>query len=64
MTTVFAFMPMFFVSGTLGKVIYIMPIVVCSMLLASLAESIIILPNHLSHVPAHDASARPAAAAG
>ncbi|RUL87793.1 efflux RND transporter permease subunit [Tautonia sociabilis] len=48
-TTIFAFLPMFFVSGTLGKVIYIMPIVVCSMLLSSLGESILILPNHLSH---------------
>jgi multidrug efflux pump subunit AcrB len=49
MTTIFAFLPMFFVSGTLGKVIYIMPIVVCSMLLGSLGESLLILPNHLSH---------------
>ena len=48
-TTIFAFMPMFFVSGTLGKIIYIMPIVVCSMLLGSLGESLLILPNHLSH---------------
>ena len=48
-TTIFAFLPMFFVSGTLGKVIYVMPIVVCSMLLTSLGECILILPNHLSH---------------
>ena len=48
-TTIFAFTPLFFVSGTLGKIIYIMPIVVCSMLVGSLGESILILPNHLSH---------------
>ncbi|MEW4570025.1 efflux RND transporter permease subunit [Tautonia sp. JC769] len=48
-TTIFAFMPMFFVAGVLGKVIFIMPIVVCSMLLGSLGESLLILPNHLSH---------------
>jgi len=48
-TTIFAFAPMFFVSGILGKVIYVMPIVVISMLGSSLAESILILPNHLSH---------------
>ena len=49
LTTVFAFLPMFFVSGTLGKVIFIMPIVVVAMLLTSLVESLIILPNHLAH---------------
>ncbi|CAN5842404.1 efflux RND transporter permease subunit [soil metagenome] len=48
-TTIIAFAPMFFVSGTLGKIIYIMPLVVVSMLVASLIESIIILPNHLAH---------------
>ncbi len=48
-TTIIAFAPLFYVSGTLGKIIYIMPLVVVSMLVASLIESIIILPNHLSH---------------
>lgn len=48
-TTIFAFLPMFFVAGVLGKVIFVMPIVVCAMLLGSLGESLLILPNHLSH---------------
>ncbi len=51
LTTVMAFMPLLFVSGTLGKVIAVMPVVVISMLLFSLFESFLILPNHLAHKP-------------
>ncbi len=48
LTTTFAFMPMLYVSGTLGKVMVVMPIVVISVLAFSLAESLFILPNHLA----------------
>lgn len=49
MTTVVAFMPMFFVAGLMGKFIAIMPTVIISLLLFSLFESIFILPCHLGH---------------
>ncbi len=49
MTTVVAFIPMFFVAGLLGKFISIMPWVIISLLLFSLFESIFILPCHLGH---------------
>ncbi len=41
-----------------------MPIVVISMLISSLIESLIILPNHLSHVPEGHATTRGPAATG
>ena len=49
LTTVVAFMPMFFVAGLMGKFISIMPWVIISLLLISLFESLFILPCHLGH---------------
>ncbi|PHQ32236.1 efflux RND transporter permease subunit [Rhodopirellula bahusiensis] len=49
-TTVIAFMPLLFVSGMLGKIIYVLPTVVIAMLVVSLIECMTILPCHLSHV--------------
>ncbi|MCP4755392.1 MAG: efflux RND transporter permease subunit [Proteobacteria bacterium] len=50
MTTVVAFSPLFFVPGTMGKVFFIMPAVIVTVLLISLFESIFILPAHLGHL--------------
>jgi multidrug efflux pump subunit AcrB len=49
MTTVVAFLPLFFVSGVLGKFIAIMPLAVVAMLSVSLCEAVIGLPGHLAH---------------
>ncbi len=49
LTTVIAFLPLLFVSGIMGKVMFVMPLVIISMLLISLAETMTILPAHLSH---------------
>ncbi len=49
LSTVIAFIPMFFVSGIMGKFIAIMPLAIISMLLVSLFESLFILPCHLAH---------------
>ena len=49
MTTVIAFVPLFYVSGVMGKFIAVMPLAVIAMLILSLAESIFILPCHLAH---------------
>lgn len=48
-TTIIAFVPLFFVSGVMGKFIAVMPAAIIAMLLFSLAESSIALPGHLSH---------------
>jgi multidrug efflux pump subunit AcrB len=51
LTTVTAFTPLLFVPGTLGKILAAIPIVVISVLVLSLVESLFILPYHLSHLP-------------
>jgi multidrug efflux pump subunit AcrB len=48
-TTIIAFMPLFYVSGVMGKFIAVMPAAIIAMLLFSLAESTFALPGHLSH---------------
>lgn len=52
-TTVVAFVPLLIVSGTLGKIIRAIPLIVISALAFSLIESFFILPNHLSHMKHH-----------
>jgi len=47
--TVIAFLPLFFVSGVMGKFIACMPLTVVVMLLISLVEGFTILPCHLAH---------------
>lgn len=48
-TTVMAYMPMLFVPGLMGKFFRVIPIVVITVLLMSLIESLFILPAHLAH---------------
>jgi len=48
LTTVAAFMPLIFITGTMGKFIKVIPLVVIPILLISLVESLFILPAHLS----------------
>lgn len=48
LTTIMAFAPLAFTSGTLGQIISVVPIVVIAILLVSLLESLMILPAHLS----------------
>lgn len=48
-TTIFAFTPMFFVTGMMGKFFAVLPLAVIAMLAISLIESIFILPCHLAH---------------
>ncbi|MEL7362182.1 MAG: efflux RND transporter permease subunit, partial [Bacteroidota bacterium] len=52
LTTVAAFSPLLFVPGTLGKILGAIPIVVISVLGLSLIESLLVLPHHLSNLPA------------
>lgn len=48
LTNIVAFLPMFFLSGFLGKILVQIPIVVVSVLSISLIESLFILPAHLA----------------
>jgi len=47
LTTALAFIPMFFISGRMGKFIYVIPLVVCLALFVSLIEVTIALPAHI-----------------
>lgn len=48
-TTVLAFVALFFIGGSFGTMIGDIPFVVTAVLLASLVESFLILPNHMRH---------------
>jgi len=52
-STIFAFLPMMFVTGVMGKFFAVLPIAVIAMLVISLVESILILPCHLAHGKNH-----------
>ncbi len=49
LTSVAAFMPLFFVPGVMGKIFAFFPFVVTAVLLFSLVESFFVLPAHLGH---------------
>lgn len=46
-TTIVAFIPLMFVSGVMGKLIYALPVVVIAAIVASGVEAFLILPAHL-----------------
>jgi len=48
LTTVVAFVPLLYVSGMIGKFIRVMPVVVITLLMVSLIESLLVLPAHLT----------------
>ena len=48
-TSIVAFVPLFFISGIMGKFMGVLPVVVVSALALSLFESLYILPSHLCH---------------
>jgi multidrug efflux pump subunit AcrB len=51
LTTVIAFIPLAFVDGVIGKIIFFLPVVVTGCLLMSLFECLTLLPAHLNHLP-------------
>ncbi|MEM7402676.1 MAG: efflux RND transporter permease subunit [Myxococcota bacterium] len=52
LTTITAFMPMFFIPGVMGKFFIIIPTAVVTVLIISLLESLFVLPAHLAEEPA------------
>ncbi len=53
LTTMAAFLPTFFITGRIGQVMLALPLVVISVLIASLIECFLILPGHLRHSLKH-----------
>lgn len=49
LTTIAAFFPLFFIPGVMGKIFFLVPVVVSSILLFSLIEVYFVLPAHLAH---------------
>ena len=48
LTTTFAFLPIAYITGLMGKMLRVLPIVVTCVLSISLVEALLILPSHLS----------------
>ncbi len=57
-TTVLVFGSLAFISGNLGQVLRVLPVVLIVVLAVSLVEAFCILPNHLGHALAHDRGRR------
>ncbi|MBL1418967.1 MAG: efflux RND transporter permease subunit [Alphaproteobacteria bacterium] len=53
-TTMAAFIPLTIIDGFLGQILIVFPIVVISVLIASLVECFFILPGHLRYVKEHN----------
>ena len=53
LTTIAAFLPLFFFQGRIGAMIIALPLVVISVLVASLVECFLVLPAHLRHSLRH-----------
>ena len=51
LTSIVAFTPMFFLPGGMGEILFPVPIILISMLVISVIESLLVMPNHLSHLP-------------
>jgi len=49
LTTICAFFPLFFITGIIGTILFAIPLVVSSVILASLLECFLVLPGHLQH---------------
>ena len=50
LTSVVAFAPLLFIPGGIGDTWRVLPIIMIAILMVSLVESLLILPNHLSHL--------------
>lgn len=50
LTTLFSFLPILMISGTMGEVMKLIPIALSALVVASLIESFIFLPIHAAHV--------------
>jgi multidrug efflux pump subunit AcrB len=58
-TTLLVFGSLAFITGTIGQVLRVMPIVLIIVITVSLIEAFLILPNHLGHSLKHSENRRP-----
>jgi multidrug efflux pump subunit AcrB len=60
LTTIAAFLPLMLIGGIIGKLLFTIPLVIVSVIIASLIESFLVLPGHLrgAFVHMHVASPR------
>lgn len=49
LTNIVAFLPLYFIPGTFGKIWKVIPVVVITVFLISWLESLLVLPSHLAH---------------
>ncbi len=49
LTTIAAFLPLMLVGGIIGNILFAIPLVIVSVIFASLLESFLVLPGHLRH---------------
>lgn len=56
-TTLFSFLPILMISGTMGEVMKLIPIAISALVIASLIESFIFLPIHAAHTLKNNAKA-------
>ena len=49
LTTIAAFLPLMLLGGSIGKLLFAIPLVVICVIIASLIESFLVLPGHLRH---------------
>ena len=54
LTSVAAFSPLLFLPGGMGEILQACAVILIAMLLISLVESLLVMPNHLSHLPGPD----------
>jgi multidrug efflux pump subunit AcrB len=50
LTNIVTFVPLFFIPGEMGKIFFMIPVVVTTVFLISLLESLFILPNHVAQL--------------
>lgn len=51
LTTIVAFIPLMFLGGFMGKLIFVLPVVMIACMVVSLFECFLCFPAHLSHLP-------------
>ena len=50
LSNIATFIPLFFIPGEMGKIFFMIPIVIITVFMLSLVEALFVLPNHLGHL--------------
>ncbi len=59
LTTIAAFLPLMLIGGIIGNILFAIPLVIVSVIIASLVESFLVLPGHLRHSFSHSHNISP-----